>query len=83
MKRFYWYRGEMIESLEYGGYIWTDETCRGNFKSPIYKTIEDARNAIRKYLDGTQKSEPRIIGQYIWTMEKRDWTPHYFNKEQK
>lgn len=66
------YRGETIERLE-NGYVWVEETCRGNVSSPVYKTIEDAKNAIRKYLDGTHKAEPRIIGEYIWKADEHTW----------
>ena len=66
------YRGETIERLE-KGYVWVEDTCRGNVSSPVYKTIEDAKNAIRKYLDGTHKAEPRTIGEYIWKENERTW----------
>ena len=66
------YRGETIERLE-KGYVWMEETCKGNISSPIYKTIEDAKNAIRKHLDGTHTAEPRVIGEYIWQYDKRTW----------
>ena len=79
--KLYWYKGQMIMPLETGGYVWSEETCRGDEISPIYKTIEDTRNAIRKYLGGTHKREPRIIGHYVWKMCDRDWTPEYFKGE--
>ena len=66
------YRGETIERLE-KGYVWSEETCKGNIKSPIYKTIEDAKNAIRKELDSTHKAEPRVIGEYIWKPDEHTW----------
>ena len=62
MKRqYYFFRGEMIERFG-NGWLWTEESCRGKATGiPVYKTVEDARNAIRKHLDSTQKAEPRII----------------------
>lgn len=62
MRSYYFYRGEMIERFG-GGWCWSEEMCRGKETGiPIYKTIEDVRNAIRKYNDGTHRSEPRVIG---------------------
>lgn len=52
-----WYRGYMI-TMEFGG--WTLEYWDGK-RIPVYKTLEDAKNAIRKFCDSTQKAEPRII----------------------
>ena len=83
MMKLYFYRGQIIETLKTGGYVWLEETCSGNIVSPIYKTIEDTRNAIRKHLDGTHKREPRTIGHYVWMPEYHDWTSHYFDKEPK
>ena len=58
---FYFYRGETIERFG-KGWMWMEESCRGESTGiPIYKTIEDAKNAIRKFLDGTHRAEPRII----------------------
>ena len=71
-----WYRGEMIETLEKGGYIWCNESCWKQ-AAPIYKTIEDTKNAIRKHMDGRHKAEPRVIGEYIWSADTRDWTAVY------
>ena len=56
---FYFYRGNMIESFG-PGWMWSEEACRGYTEVPIYKTIEDAKNAIRMHLDSTHKAEPRI-----------------------
>ena len=61
MKRqYYFYRGGMIERFG-DGWMWVEQACCGKATGiPIYKTIEDAKNAIRKHLDSTQKAEPRI-----------------------
>lgn len=61
MIRYYFFRGEVIESFG-KGWCWAEEMCRGKTSGiPVYKTIEDTKNAIRKWLDGTHKAEPRII----------------------
>lgn len=61
MRQYYFYRGEMIERFG-RGWCRTYEMCGGNNTGiPIYKTIEDAKNAIRRHLDSTHKAEPRII----------------------
>ena len=61
MKRYYFFRGEIIERFG-NGWCWSEEMCRGKSTGiPVYKAVEDARNAIRAYIDGTQKAEPRII----------------------
>ena len=75
VRTFYFYRGEMIE--RYGkGWCWSEEMCRGNCTGiPVYKTIEDAKNAIRKYLDGTHKAEPRIIFTLAFDVETRSYYP--------
>ena len=71
MKSYYFYRGQLIETFG-KGYCWTEQMCKGDTSGiPIYKTIEDARNAIRKYLDGTHKKEPRIIQTAGWNGS--DW----------
>lgn len=31
----------------------------------IYKTLEDAKQAINKYMDGSNTKEPIVIGQWI------------------
>lgn len=73
MKNYYFYRGEMIERFE-NGWCWTEEMCRGNDHGiPVYKTIEDAKNAIRKYLDGTNKTEPRVIKTLGYDIESRQY----------
>lgn len=69
---FYFYRGEMIERFG-RGWAWTEEMCRGHEIGPIYQTIEDARNAIRKYLDGTHKAEPRVTGKWRWDSFDETW----------
>lgn len=71
-RRMYFYRGEVIEPFG-KGWTWSAEMCRGADTGPIYRTVEDAKNAIRKYLDGTHKAEPRIIGTWRWDIEKRFW----------
>lgn len=56
MKRYFdWYlhRNYMI-SKNYGGWV-----IEGDWN--LYKTLEDARNAINKRHDGSHKAEPRII----------------------
>lgn len=68
----YFYRGEMIERFGCG-WAWSEEMCRGNVIGPIYRTVEDAKNAIRKHLDGTQKAEPRVIGKWRWNTEAHNW----------
>lgn len=54
IKGIYFYRGYTITNM-LGGW-WYEGDLN------IYKTIQDAKNAIRKHLDGTQKGETRIIG---------------------
>lgn len=67
MKNYYFFRNETIERCGLiKGWTWMEETCRGNNTSPVYKTIEDTKNAIRKYLDSTHKAEPRIVGYIKW-----------------
>jgi hypothetical protein len=68
----YFYRGQMIERFGCG-WAWSEEMCRGNVIGPIYRTVEDAKNAIRKHLDGTQKAEPRVIGKWRWNPEAHNW----------
>lgn len=67
MKRnYYFYRGEVIERF-HDGYCISSEMVSGKSTGiPCYKTIEDAKNGIRKMLDGTQKAEPRIIHTVGW-----------------
>ena len=72
MNGLYFYRGEMIERFG-DGWVWSEEMTWGFDTGPIYRTIEDAKNAIRKALDGTHKAEPRIIGKWRWYMDKRTW----------
>ena len=50
------YRGIEI-CKNYGGWVIVN-----GYNYNIYKTLEDAKNAVRKHLDGTHKAEPRIIG---------------------
>lgn len=73
MRKYYFYRGNVIERFG-SGWCWSEEMCRGNNSGiPIYKTIEDTKNAIRKYLDNTHTREPRIIQTAGWDENKRDW----------
>lgn len=74
MKRqYYFYRKEMIERFG-KGWCWTQEMCHADItKIPVYKTIEDARNAIRKYMDSTQKREPRVIQIAGWNPCTREY----------
>lgn len=74
----YFYRGETIEAFA-SGWTWMEETCRGEIESPVYRTIEDAKNAIRKALDGTHTAEPRTIGKAVWSDKDRTWN---FEKEE-
>jgi len=61
MRRYYFYRGEAIERFG-NGWCWSEEMCRGKCTGiPVYRTIEDVKNAIRKYIDGTHRAEPRVI----------------------
>ena len=73
----YFYRGETIETYRDGGrfygWIWTEETCRGEIESLVYRTIEDAKNAIRKALDSTHTAEPRTTGKAVWSAAERTW----------
>lgn len=68
MKGLYFYRGHTITDM-LGGW-WFDGDIR------IYKTIRDAKNAIKKRIDGTHDAEPRIIGEAVykedgtWTLKK-------------
>ena len=71
---FYFYRGYMIERFG-RGWTWTEEMTWGLTHGPIYRTIEDAKNAIRMYLDGTHTAEPRIIGEWIWDSAERNSQP--------
>lgn len=74
LERYFFYRGEMVSKFA-NGWVWVDEMTWGLNTGPIYKTQEDARNAIRKHLDSTHKAEPRVVGTWRWDMEKRDWFP--------
>ena len=56
------HRSELIIKDEQG--IWIDWKIRS---FDLYKTIEDAKQAINKYLDGTNTKEPRIVGE--WKIE--------------
>lgn len=64
----YFYRGETITRM-FGGW-WTDSSLS------VYATVNDAREAIRKHLDGTNTREPKAIGyayldgDNIWRLEK-------------
>lgn len=53
----YQYRGADI-CKNYGGWVIVNGYDRN-----VYKTLEDAKNQVRKRNDGTHKSEPRIIDQ--------------------
>lgn len=55
----YLHRGEIIVKDQQGIYI-------PGFVNAldIYKSIEDARQAINKYNDGTNTKEPVVIGQW-------------------
>lgn len=52
----YFYRGHEI-CKNYGGWVVVD-----GYDYNIYKTIRDAKNAVRKRIDGTNDREPRVIG---------------------
>ncbi len=65
MKReIYFYRGYTIFRM-LGGWMYGDDDHH------VYMTIKDAKNAIKKHIDGTQTAEPRIIGEaeYLSTGE--------------
>lgn len=51
------YRGIDI-CRNYGGWVIVDFNDYN-----IYASYESAKNAVRKFLDGTHKREPKIIGQ--------------------
>lgn len=51
------YKGKLIIPLEKGYII----ASKGK-NITVYKTVEDVKNAIRKIVDESQKSEPRVIG---------------------
>jgi len=78
----YIYRGEWILPFESGWFL-ESESCSGKVGGiPIYRALSDAKNAIRKRLDGTQTAEPRIIGTAGWNetsqqyfIEKREKKP--------
>ncbi len=59
----YFYRGEAI-SKNYGGWVIVN-----GYDYNIYKTLDDATNAIRKSNDGSNKKEPVVIG----TMNKEQF----------
>ena len=59
----YFYRGYTITQM-FGGW-WFENDLR------IYKTVRDAKNAIKKHLDGTHDAEPRIIGEAEY--ENGEW----------
>ena len=56
------YRGYDI-CKNYGGYVIIDSCSKvsPDFTWFIYKNQTDAKNAIRKFLDGTNTAEPRTI----------------------
>jgi len=64
----YFYRGKTITRM-LGGW-WVDSSLS------VFATIDDAKQAIRKYLDGTNTREPKVIGyayldgDNIWRLEK-------------
>lgn len=63
---YYIYLGEWILPFESGWFL-ESESCSGKVSGiPIYKALSDAKNAIRKRLDGTHTAEPRIIGTACW-----------------
>ena len=55
------HRGYFI-CREFDGYT-TDCTC---IMLNVYKTLSDVTEAINKVLDGTNKTEPRIIGEIFY-----------------
>lgn len=58
MRGIYFYRGHTIFHEESGG--WTTDIS-GNFN--IYNTLFDAKQAIKKLLDGTNTKDPKVIGE--------------------
>ncbi|WP_298029388.1 hypothetical protein [uncultured Dysosmobacter sp.] len=70
---FYVYRGEWICPFP-PGWVLDREQCSGRTSGiPIYKSLSDAQNAIRKSLDGSNASTPRIVATCGWDEVKKDW----------
>ena len=67
----YFYRGDMIERFGRGWVLSQEQVTKET--GPIYRTVADAKNAINKYLDGTHKAEPRVIGKWRWNKEAHEW----------
>ncbi len=64
---YYVYRGEWILPFASGWFL-ESESCSGKVSGiPIYKALSDAKNAIRKRLDGPHTAAPRIIGTAGWS----------------
>lgn len=58
------FRGCYSICPNYGGYVVVDDSASmyvPDFCFYIYKTENSAKNAVRKFLDGTNKSEPKVI----------------------
>lgn len=70
---YYIYRGEWIEPNGPGWSLEYELTCGKTSGIPIYKTLFDAINAIRKHLDGTQTAEPCIIATSGFDIEKQEY----------
>ena len=66
--QWYPFRGADI-CRNYGGWVIVN-----GYDYNIYKTLEDAKNQVRKRNDGTHKAEPRTIGR----MSKEQFI-HAFN----
>lgn len=64
----YWHRGEFIWKFGNGWYM-DHESCSGKTTMPVYKALKDVRNAIDKFLDGTNTEEPRVIATAHWSYE--------------
>ena len=69
---YYFYRGDMIVRFGKGWCLNSEMIYCATTGIPVYKTVEDARNSIRKRLDGTQHTEPRVVQTAGWSPE-RSW----------
>lgn len=70
---FYTYRGEWIEPIGPGWALECEMCCGKVSGIPIYKSLSDAKNAVRKHLDGTQTAEPRIVATAGFDLEKGEF----------
>jgi hypothetical protein len=54
----YWHRGEFIMVFDYGVEAGTWEE--------VFASVNSAKEFINKVMDGTNKSEPKIIGKTVY-----------------